>query len=82
MFKRKKRDEKEKPWKTFNCCSPQIRKITTLFKYTNIDIALRKTNTLQQNTKPKTQYKENTAKADFINLNSSLDIDHTSDKNV
>ena len=39
--------------KTFTYYTPQIRKITNLFKHTNIGIAFRNTNTLHQLTKPK-----------------------------
>ena len=44
----------KKTWTTFTYYSPQIRKITNLVKHTNIGIAFRNTNTLQQLTKPKT----------------------------
>jgi hypothetical protein len=37
----------------FTYYSPQIRKITNSLKHTNIGIAFRNTNTLQQLTKPK-----------------------------
>jgi len=40
------RYDKKKPWSTFTYYSPQIRKITNLFKHTNIGIALGNTNTL------------------------------------
>jgi len=40
---------------TFTYYSPQIRKITSVFKHTNTGIAFRNTNTLQQLTKSKTQ---------------------------
>jgi hypothetical protein len=46
------RDDK-KTWTTFTYYSPQIRKITNLFKHTNTGIAFRNTNTSQQPTKPK-----------------------------
>jgi desulfoferrodoxin (superoxide reductase-like protein) len=39
---------------TFTYYSSKIRKITKLFKYTNIKIALKNTNKIQQYTKPKT----------------------------
>jgi hypothetical protein len=42
-----------KTWTTFTYYSPTIRKITNLFKHTNIGIAFKSTNTLQQLTKPK-----------------------------
>ena len=44
--------EKEKSWTTFTYNSPKIRKITNLFKHTNIGIAFKYTNTLQQLTIP------------------------------
>jgi len=47
---RRKRRQK-KTWTTFTYYSPQIRKITNLFKHTNIGIAFRNTNTLHQLTK-------------------------------
>jgi len=37
-----------KKWMTFTYYSPQIRRITNLFKNTNIEIAFRTTNTIQQ----------------------------------
>jgi DNA mismatch repair ATPase MutS len=40
---------------TFTYHSSQIRKITNLFKHTDIKIAFRSTNTVQQLTKPKKQ---------------------------
>jgi len=42
-----------KKWTIFTCHSPKIRKITNLFKHTNIGIAFQSTNTIQQHTKPK-----------------------------
>jgi hypothetical protein len=39
---------------TFTYYSPKIRKLTNLFKHTNINIAFKNTNTIQQYTKPKT----------------------------
>jgi dihydroorotate dehydrogenase len=38
----------------FTYYSPNIRKLTNLFKYTNINITFKNTNTIQQYTKPKT----------------------------
>jgi hypothetical protein len=42
-----------KAWTTFTYFSPQIRKITNLFKNTNVKIAFKNTNTLQQFIKPR-----------------------------
>jgi hypothetical protein len=39
---------------TFTYYSPKIRLLTILFKHTNINIAFKNTNTIQQYTKPKT----------------------------
>jgi glycine cleavage system regulatory protein len=39
---------------TFTYYSPKIRKLTNLFKHTNINIAFKNANTIQQYTKPKT----------------------------
>ena len=39
-------------WATFTCTSPQIRKITNLFKHTNVKIAFKRNNTISQLTKP------------------------------
>jgi hypothetical protein len=48
-------EERDKTtWTTFTYYSPKIRKITNLFKHTNIGIAFRNTTTLHQITKPKT----------------------------
>jgi hypothetical protein len=46
----------EKSWTTFTYYSPKIRKITNLFKHTNVKAAFRNTSTLQP-TKPKTDNK-------------------------
>jgi len=46
--------DKNKKRATFTYYSPKIRKITNLFKHTNINIAFKNTNTIQQHTKPKT----------------------------
>jgi len=43
-------------WATFTYHSSKVRKITNLFKQTDIKIALKSTNTLQQLTKPKIHY--------------------------
>jgi hypothetical protein len=39
-------------WTTFTYSTPQIRKITNLFKHTNVKIAFKATNTIAQLTKP------------------------------
>jgi len=77
MYERKK---KEKKLETFTYNRPQIRKITNLFKHTNIGIALRNKNTLQQLNPPPQKIKQNKTKAEFVNLHSTIAIDHTSDK--
>jgi len=46
--------DENKKWATFLYYSPKIRKITNLFKHTNINIAFKNKNTVQQYTKPKT----------------------------
>jgi hypothetical protein len=63
------RDEKKKnSWATFNYYRPQIRKFNNLFKYTNIGIAFRNTNTLQQiaNTQTTISKKQITTTAGFV----------------
>jgi hypothetical protein len=47
------KENKNKKWATFTYYSPKIRKITNLFRHTNIVIAFKSTNTIQQLTKPK-----------------------------
>jgi len=42
-------------WATFTYHSPKVRMITNLFKQTDIKIAFKSTNTLQQPIKPKSQ---------------------------
>jgi phosphoribulokinase len=44
---------KTKNGQTFTYYSPRIRKITKLFKHTNVGISFKSTNTIQQLTKPK-----------------------------
>jgi hypothetical protein len=44
---------KNKNWTNFTYYSPRIRKITNLFKHTNIGISFKSTNTQEQLTKPK-----------------------------
>jgi len=51
-------------WWTF--CCPKIRKLTNLFKHTNINTAFKNTNTIRQYTKPKTIEKNRiTTEAEF-----------------
>jgi len=45
---------KNKTWTTFTYYMPIIRKITNLFKHTDVGISFKNTNTLQQLTKAKT----------------------------
>jgi hypothetical protein len=47
-------DKDNKKRATFTYYSPKIGKLTNLFKHTNINIAFKNTNTIQQYTKPKT----------------------------
>ena len=42
-----------KKWATFTFYSPKIRKLKNLFRQTDIHIAFKSTNTIQQYTKPK-----------------------------
>jgi len=46
---------KTKKWAVFTYYSPRIRKLTNLFKHTDIGITFRSTNTIQQLTKQKPQ---------------------------
>ena len=55
--KRKKQTNKNKTCTNFTYYSPKIRTVTNLFKRTNIGIAFKNTNTLQQLTKPKSNNK-------------------------
>ena len=55
MFKRKK-EMRRRNLENIHLLWPTNKKITNLFKHTNKGIAFRNTNTLQQFTKPKTQY--------------------------
>jgi len=48
-------NEENRKWATFTFHSPKIRKITNLFKHTNIKIAFRSTNTIQKITEPRKQ---------------------------
>jgi len=48
---------KNTKWATFTFTSPHIRKITNLFKHTNVKIALRCNNTIPRLTKPPNVYK-------------------------
>jgi hypothetical protein len=45
--------ETNKKWAFFTQYNPTIRKVTNLFKHTDVDIAFRSTNTLYKLTKPK-----------------------------
>ena len=47
--------DKNKKWATFTYYSSKIRKITNLFKHTNIKIAFKSTNTIQELTEPRKQ---------------------------
>ena len=51
-----KKEMRRKNFENIHLLWPTNKKITNLFKHTNIGIAFRNTNTLQQFTKPKTQY--------------------------
>jgi hypothetical protein len=42
-----------KKWATYTYHSPKVRKLTNLFKHTNINITFKSTNTIQQSIKPK-----------------------------
>ena len=61
--------DENKKWATFTFHSPKVRQLTNLFKHTNINIAFKSTNTIQQSIKPKTQKKCQTAiEVGYINL--------------
>ena len=45
--------DENKKWATFTYHSPKVREITNLFKHTNINIAFKSTNTIQQSIKHK-----------------------------
>jgi len=49
-----KEENRNKKWAVFTYYNPRIRKPTNLFKHTNICIAFRSTNTIQQYIKTKT----------------------------
>jgi hypothetical protein len=53
VHQKQDKDENKKQ-ATFTSYSPKIIKLTNLFKHTNINIAFKSTNTIQQYTKPKT----------------------------
>jgi hypothetical protein len=53
VYQKQDKDE-NKQRATFTYCSPKIIKLTILFKHTNINIAFKSTNTIQQYTKPNT----------------------------
>jgi hypothetical protein len=46
-----------KTWTTFTYYCPKIRKVANILKHTNLSIAFKNTNTLQQLKKPKTNNK-------------------------
>jgi hypothetical protein len=57
-----------KKWATFTYHSSNVRKITKLFKHTNVNIAFRSTNTIRQCTKPKTSTRPKTiTTVEYIN---------------
>ena len=47
-----------KKWVTFTHFSPLIRRVTNLFKQTNLKVAFRTTNTIQQQLSDKQAYKD------------------------
>jgi hypothetical protein len=53
VHQKQDKDENKKR-ATLTFCSPNIRKLANLLKHTNINIAIKSTNTIQQHTKPKT----------------------------
>ena len=53
IHQKQDKDENKK-WATFIYHSPQIRKLTDIFKQSNINIKFKSTNTIQRCTKPKT----------------------------
>jgi len=48
-----KTHDKNKKWVIFTFHSPKVRKITHLFKQTDVEITFKSTNTIQQQTRPK-----------------------------
>jgi hypothetical protein len=48
-------------WATFTYTSPRVRKITNLFKNTNVKVAFKSNNTIAQLTKPPTTTTSNPA---------------------
>jgi len=74
---------KNKKWTVFTYYSPRIRKITNLFKHTDVGITFRSTNTIQQltNQNHKTTYK-NTIKVEFTHSPATRVNWRTSDKPV
>jgi len=48
-----KTDDKNNKWATFAYHSPKVRKISSLFKQTDIKIVFKSTNTIQQQPRPK-----------------------------
>ena len=72
-------NNKNKKCTTFTYYSPKVRKITNLFKNTNIGISFKITNTLQQLTKPKQPAKHRNSTR-VVSINSAHAKWHTLDK--
>jgi len=73
----------EKCWTTFKYYSPQIKKITNLFKRINICIVFRNTKILQHNNSQNSKHhtkQQNMTKAVSINLHATIAVNHKSDK--
>jgi len=68
--KKSSKNDKKKIWTTFTFQSPKIRKITNLFKNTNIGIEFKTTTTLHHLTKPvaPTRLQEHEKKVEYTNL--------------
>jgi len=56
-IKTTKDENKKKKWATFTYHSPKVRKLTNHLKHTNINIAFKSTNTIQQSIRPKSPEK-------------------------
>jgi hypothetical protein len=74
-----KTNDSHKIWTTFTYYSPQIHKVTNLFKNTNIRIAFRSTNTIKRLLKRKTPPQTMT-KAATTNSDATPATRHTLDK--
>ena len=73
------RDETNKYRTIFTCYRPQLNKITNLVKRTNVGIAFRNTNTLQQVPRHKRIYETTEHdKSESKNILATFLIDHTS----